>query len=65
MGVLVLSDFMGELTTQVRISELTTARPGTKMSEFVALSHATNALVFVPGLAVRKLGNPNLRSALP
>ena len=27
----------------------------------VALSHATDSLVFVPGFAVGKLGNPNLR----
>ena len=27
---------------------------------FVALSHATNSLVFVPGFAVGKLGNSNL-----
>ena len=31
-----------------------------KTSGFVALSRATNSLVFVPGLAVGKPGNPNL-----
>ena len=45
--------FVGELTAQVRISEfLPTAKPGSKTSQFVALSHATDSLVSVPGFAV-------------
>ena len=47
--------------TRLGFPSFPTAKPGTKTSEFVA----TDSLVFVPGFAVGKLGNPKLRLALP
>ena len=55
-------EFMGELTAQFfwdfRVFQL--QKLVRKRKRFVALSHATHSLVFVPGFAVGKLGNPNL-----
>ena len=50
--------FMGELAARARIFEFSNCKTwysSTKTSEFVALSHAKNSLIFVPGLAVREL----------
>ena len=60
-ALLLVGKFMGERTAQIGISDFfPNVKTGTKTREFVATSHATNSLVFVPGFAVGKLGSPNL-----